>query len=262
MALIGLGKHRGAAAIHTYGVSGFQRFLPLAPRIHESNSNLLGGLAILENAYDQTAEIVGLLASEVGREKEATLLQRAKSLMASLPFPEIDVLVVRDMGKEISGTGMDTNIVGRLMIPRQPENFGGPDVALIVVLDLTQASHGNALGLGMANLTTARVARKIDWAATYTNSITAGILDMYRAALPITVASDRQALQVAVRCHGQPAEHAGLVFLRDTLKLDEFWVSPNFLPQVNAHPRLAVVEEVPLTFGDGGKMTSPWSLDD
>ena len=247
--------------MHTHGVSGFQRFLVPAARIHESNSNLLGGLAILENANDETAEIAGLLASEIGREKEAALLRRAKDLMASLPFPEIDVLVVRDMGKNISGSGMDTNIIGRLMIPRQPEDFGGPDVALIVVLDLTQESHGNALGLGMANLTTARVARKIDWVGMYTNAITAGILDMYRAALPITMASDQQALQVAVRCHGQPAESASLVFIRDTLALGQFWVSSNFLPQVEAHPRLSVVGEVPLAFTSDGVMTSPWRMD-
>ncbi len=119
--------------------------------------------------------------------------------MASLPFPEIDVLVVQQLGKNISGTGMDTNVISRLMIPRQPEAFGQIDVAVIAVLDLTEETHGNVAGLGLANITTARVAQKIDWVATYTNCITSGIFGMFRVSLPITLPDDARALQVALR---------------------------------------------------------------
>jgi hypothetical protein len=181
--------------------------------------------------------------------------------MASLPFPEIEVLVVRQIGKNISGTGMDTNVIGRLMIPRQPEPVGGPDIALIVALDITAESFGNAAGSGLANVTTARVANKTDWVATYTNAITSGIFGMLRSALPLTMADDRRALQVALRGCGTTAEAARLVFIQDTLKLDRLWVSSNLRPAVEAHPRLAVVGETPLSFAANGTMVSPWQLD-
>src|SRR3712207_5191551 len=175
MAVIGLGKQHGASVMHRLGGEGFQQFLAPAARIYEQNTNLIGALAIVENAYDETAEIVGLTAAEIGGPRGVALLARAKKLKGSLPFPKIDILVVQRLGKNISGTGMDTNIIGRLMIPGQPENFGPPAVTAIVVLDLTQETHGNIAGLGLANVTTARVAAKIDWQATYMNAVTSGV---------------------------------------------------------------------------------------
>ncbi|OUC07223.1 hypothetical protein RY27_16150, partial [Litorilinea aerophila] len=120
--------------MHAGGGANFQKYLAPAARIDETNTNFVGAICPIENAYDETAEMVGLTAAEVGGPKEAALLEKAKALMPSLPFPEIDVLVVRNLGKNISGTGMDTNIIGRLMIPRQPENFGNVDIAVIAVL--------------------------------------------------------------------------------------------------------------------------------
>lgn len=261
MAVIGLGKQRGAAAMHAWGAEGFQRFLAPAARIYETKTNLIGSLAVLENAYDETAEIVGLAAAEIGGPKEVKLQERAKTLMASLPFPQIEVLVIGQIGKDISGTGMDTNIVSRLMIPRQSENFGQVDIAIITVLDLTDKTHGNAAGIGLANVTTARVAQKVDWLATYTNAVTSGIFGMQRVSLPITMADDQRALQVALRGCGQPPELARLVFIQDTLTLNHLWVSPNLRPAVEAHPRLTVVGEAPLEFTADGLMVSPWWLD-
>jgi hypothetical protein len=181
--------------------------------------------------------------------------------MASLPFPEIDILVVRQLGKNISGTGMDTNIIGRLMIPRQPETFGGPDVAVITVLDITEETHGNSTGIGLANITTARVVNKTDWVAMYTNAITSGIFGMWRVSMPMTMADDRRALQVAMRGCGQTPEAARMVLIRDTLTLDRLWVSPSLRAEVEAHPRLSIVDESPLAFDAGGVMTSPWQLE-
>ncbi len=262
MEVIGLGKQKGAALLHALGVPGFQRFLAPAARIYETNTNVIGGLAILENGDDETAEIVGLTAAQIGGPVEVALQSKAKSLMASIPFPEIEVLAIQQLGKDISGAGMDTNIIGRLKIPREPEEFGGPDVAIIAALNLTRATHGNATGLGLADVTTARVVEQIDWHATYTNIITSGILGIQRGPLPVTLTTDQAALQVALRCCGQPADTARLVFIRDTLTLDRLWVSPNLRPAVEAHPRLSVVEEVPLTFDEAGAMTSPWALDE
>ena len=260
MEVIGLGKQQGASLMHNLGVPAFQNYLAPAARIYEAETNVIGGLAIVENAYDETAEIMGLSADEIGGPKEETLLVRSKSLMPSLPFPEIEVLVVRQAGKNISGTGMDPNILGRLFIPRQPENFGGPDIALIALLDLTETTHGNANGMGLANVITARLAQKIDWQATYTNALTAGILGMQRTAMPITMPSDEQALQIALRNCGYSAAEARLVLIQDTLTLDRLWVSPNLRAQVETHERLSVVEEMPLAFDDAGAMQSPWHL--
>ncbi|MCC9075292.1 nickel-dependent lactate racemase [Litorilinea aerophila] len=260
MCVIGLGKQHGAALMHAGGGANFQKYLAPAARIYETNTNFVGAICPIENAYDETAEMVGLTAAEVGGPKEAALLEKAKALMASLPFPEIDVLVVRNLGKNISGTGMDTNIIGRLMIPRQPENFGNVDIAVIAVLDLTEETHGNVAGLGLANVTTARVVKKIDWVATYTNAITSGIFGMWRVSMPITMADDRRALQVALRGCARPHDQAGMTFIRDTLTLDHLWVSPSLRQAVLEHPRLTIAEEVPLRFDEQGNMVSPWNL--
>ena len=197
MSVIGLGKQAGAAMMHAGGGANFQRYLAPAARVYEANSNLVGAICLVENAYDETAEIAGLTAAQIGLEPEAALLTQAKALMAGLPYAAIDVLTLRTIGKNISGTGMDTNVISRLMIPRQPEAFGNVDVAVITVLDLTEQTHGNAAGLGLANVTTARVANKIDWTATYTNAVTSGIFGMYRVSLPMTMADDLRALEVA-----------------------------------------------------------------
>jgi hypothetical protein len=260
MEVVGLGKQRGAMALHAYGAAGFRRFLAPAARIYEAHSNVIGGLAILENAYDRTAEIHGLAPNDIGGTREVELQARAKALMPSLPFPEIEVLTVRQIGKNISGTGMDTNIIGRLMIPRESETFGGPDVALICLLDLADESHGNASGIGLANVTTARLAQKVDWVPTYTNAATSAIFGMLRNALPITMADDRRALELAVRCCGRTAETARLVFIQDTLHLAEIWVSPSLQQDVEAHPQLARLGETPLVFDPSGCMTSPWAM--
>lgn len=260
MCVIGWGKQYGAALMHAGGGANFQRYLEPAARIYAANTNFVGAICPLENAYDETAEIVGLTAEEVGTAREAALLEKAKGLMASLPFPEIDVLVVQQLGKNISGTGMDTNIISRLMIPRQPEAFGTVDVAIITVLDLTDETHGNVSGLGLANVTTARVADKIDWVATYTNGVTSGIFGMFRVSLPITMADDLRALQVALRGCAMPQADARMVFIRDTLTVDRLWVSPSLRQAVLDHPRLSLVDEVPLAFGVAGNMTSPWTM--
>ncbi|MCE7980538.1 MAG: DUF2088 domain-containing protein [Caldilinea sp. CFX5] len=261
MCVIGWGKQHGAAIMHGGGGANFQKYLAPAARLYEKNTNFVGALAVVENAYDGTAKIEGLTADKVGLEPEVKLLEEAKSLMASLPFPEIDVLVVRNLGKNISGTGMDTNIISRLLIPRQPEAFGNVDIAVITVLDLTEETHGNACGMGLANVTTARVFKKIDWIATYTNTITSGIFGMYRTSLPLTMPDDRAALQVALRGCARPWADARMVFIQDTLTLDHIWVSPNLRKDVEAHPRLTIKEETPLQFDAHGNMRCPWTLE-
>src|SRR5207248_7101225 len=133
----------------------------------QKTEKILGGLAILENAYDQTAAIELVLPDGIAGEREAELQCRAKALMAALPFDRLDVLIVDEMGKNVSGTGMDTNILGRMFVPGVPEEES-PRITTVVVLDLTEESHGNALGIGLADFTTERVVAAIDSQAMYT----------------------------------------------------------------------------------------------
>jgi hypothetical protein len=262
MEVIGLGKQRGAEMMHAYGTSGFQRFLAPAARVYAANTNVRGAIAIIENAREETAEISWLAAKDIGTEAEELLLRKAKSLMPSLPFAAMDVLVMRELGKNISGTGMDTNVIGRLMVNRQPEPDDRLDIGAIVFLDLTDATHGNASGIGLADVTTLRAVNKIDFVATYTNAVTATTFGLKRSTIPITMADDQRALEVAVRtCGAAPGSAVSFVFARNTLTVEKLWVSPGLRAQVEAHPRLSIAGEVPLSFDRNGSMTSPWLME-
>lgn len=262
MEVIGLGKRHGAEMMHAWATEGFQRFLAPAARVYEANTNVRGAIAIIENACEETAEIVGLTADQIGTEVEERLLQKAKSLMMSLPFKSMDILVIREMGKNISGAGMDPNVIGKLEVNRQPEPEDRNDIGALVLLDLTEATHGNASGIGLANVTTARVVRKIDFIATYTNAITATTFGLKRSVIPITMADDRRALEVAVRCCGVPPDREPtFVFARNTLTVEHLWMSPNLRPQIEAHPRLTILGETPLAFDENGCMLSPWRME-
>ncbi len=260
MAVIGLGKRIGAAEMHELGAPGFQHYLVPAARIYEANSNIIGGLAIVENAYDETAELKALSIEEIGNEKEVQLLLLAKKKMGTLAFANIDALIVRELGKNISGTGMDTNIIGRLAVPREAPWSIPANIAAIAVLSITPESHGNASGMGLANVTTRRFFDQIDWQATYTNAVTSGIFGMERDSLPLVMPDDRRAIQVAVRgCGKRPAE-ARIVFVENTLKLDRLWVSPNLEADAQQIPQIKVTREVPLDFHPNGALCSPWEF--
>jgi len=259
MAVIGMGKDTGAQRIHVYGGRGFIRFLAPAARIYAANTNLVGGVALLENAFGETAAVHVLDVTEIGTAAETALLEQARALMPRLPFPAIDILVIKEIGKNFPGTGMDTNVVGRILIPRTPETHQ-PDVAVIAVLDIAAESHGNAAGIGLANVTTQRAVERIDWVATYTNSVTSGIFGMQRVGIPITMADDRRALEIALRGCGEPPAQARWVFINNTSKLRQCWASPSLRAEIAAQPHLRIVREAPLAFDAQGVMRSPWDL--
>jgi hypothetical protein len=169
----------------------------------EKTGKIVGGVAILENAYDRTADIQFVAADGIGADAEALLQRRARELIARLPFDALDVLVIDEMGKNISGTGMDTNVLGRMFVPGVPEE-ARPRITAVVVLDLTEESHGNATGIGLADFTTARVVSMIDWHATYMNGYTGGISGLLRNRLPTVMPNDRAAIATAIRMCGQP----------------------------------------------------------
>jgi hypothetical protein len=201
---IGLGKQLGAQTIHSYGTRGLAEMMPRAARcIINRTGKIIGGLAILENAYDTTARVEFVEPEGIAAAAEEALQQTAKALMCALPFDALDVLIVDEMGKNISGTGMDTNILGRMFVPGVPEEER-PRIAAVVVLDLTEESHGNAIGIGLADFTTERLVSRIDWQATYMNSYTSGISGLLRSRLPSVLADDRAAIATAIRMCGQP----------------------------------------------------------
>ncbi len=260
MAVIGLGKQIGAQAMHVGGTASFQRYLGTGAATVAAQSNLLGALCVLENAHEETARVVALAAHEIGGAREQALLVEAKALLGRIPLDEADILVVREMGKEVSGTGFDTNVIGRLRIPGQDDRFGPFLAAVVAVLDLTPGTHGHASGIGLADVTTARLVRQIDWSATYTNAVTAGIFGLQRHALPITMADDERALEVAARCCARPVADARWIFVRNTLAVDELWVSETLRSAVAAQPTLEILGETALSFDGAGAMTSPWAM--
>ncbi len=259
MAVIGFGKQRGAQTMHSYGGDGFRNYLASAARLYEANTCFRGAVCILENAYDETGKIVGLSAAQVGTDVEAALQTESKAMMASIPFMNIDVLVVQRIGKNISGAGMDPNILRRLMVPREAEPEGGPSV--IVTLDLTAETHGNSAGMGLANVITKRQLEKVDFYKFYMNGVTSGTFGAYRSSMPLVMRDDQRALESASQMCGVPNPlDVRYCFIRDTLTLDTLYVSPSMLGEARAHPRVTVLREIPLSFQACGAMSSPWHL--
>ena len=228
MCVIGLGKHRQALAIHRYGIHGIRDLVPPAAEQVIRSSRILLGLGIVENAYDQTALIRAVIPEQMRRE-EMKLLEISRQNRPRLPVDRLDLLIVDQMGKEISGSGMDTNIIGRMGIRGEPEP-ACPDIHTLVVTDLSPASHGNALGIGLADFITRRLYNKIDFRETYENILTSTFTD--RGRIPIIAETDLQAVRYAMRTWGPvDAVEASIIRIKNTLHLDELYVSQPVLHQ-------------------------------
>jgi hypothetical protein len=238
MIAIGLGKRKGAAAMHGRRCQGLREDIPEAARMALRKAPILAALAILENGYNQTAQIVGLSPDQI-MERERSLLQRARRTAGRLPFREIDLLLVNWIGKDISGIGMDTHVVCRRMIWEEPE-FRGIKIQLIAALDLTEGSRGNALGLGLADLITDRLRAKIDVEALKTNVLHTGWLN--RAKIPLSFANDREVVRAAFVALGDPDPgRVRIARIRDTLHLGRLWISEGLLSEARRNPRVRVV---------------------
>lgn len=241
MCAVGLGKQRGAEMVHRRGIYGLRTLLVPMARMVVERGRVLAGLAILEDARDHTAALVALPPADIGGPGEAILLEQSKALLPRLPFDQLDVLVVDEIGKNISGTGVDTNVIGRLRIPGEPEP-AYPRINVIVALDLTDASHGNATGIGLVDIIPARLAQKIDFRATYINNLTSGLIGLRKGVLPITLPTPRAAISAALQMCGQPDVSAiRLVRIPNTLLLEELHVSAALLPEVATHAQLEVL---------------------
>ncbi len=258
MCVIGLGKVRTAEAIHAYGPNGLRDLIPPVARIVVERGRIIGGIATIENAYHGVAEVVGLPSEEIAGPAEQALLLRAKELMPALPFDHLDVLVVDEMGKDVSGAGMDTNIIGRMLLPGVPEPER-PQISAIVTLRLTEATHGNAVGLGLADVVTERLLNQVDWRVTRINALTSGVMGLWRGKLPWVTPDDRSAIQLALRLCGRPdAENAQVMRIRNTLALDRVWISRSLVDAAQATPNVTVADSpVEWAFDAAGCLVPP-----
>jgi hypothetical protein len=240
MLAIGIGKIVGAATYHAHGMDRFPELLPQVRDVVIGNCKVLFGVGVIENAYDETALIEAVPAESLG-EREPELQDIAKRMMPQLGFDEIDVLIIDEMGKNISGAGFDPNITGRNR--RAISWLAKPLIKKIVVLSLTRESMGNATGIGSADVTTMRVWREFDVASTYANIITSANLD--GAAIPMVMNNDRDAISLAVKTVVRVKPHdCRIVRIRNTLQLSEIQVSEPLLQLVRADPaRFEVVSE-------------------
>jgi hypothetical protein len=232
MSVVGFGKQPGAAQIHSCGPEAMRDRLLAGIAALKGTGRILGGLATIESGAGEVVRVASLHGSDLGAERELELTNLAKTLVAPLPFAEIDVLIVERVGKDISGVGMDPNVTGRYWIHGLP---GDTRVSNIVVLGLTEASHGNALGIGLADFITTDVARQIDWPTTYVNCFTAGPAGVRRGRMPMVMPTERDAIMAALSMCGRGVlETKRVVRIKSTLHLTNMWVSDALLPEALA----------------------------
>ena len=240
MLVVGLGGPKGAQQFHGFGPQELPRLLQEIGEVLLENIPVLGGLAIVENAYEETAVIRGIKRDGM-IEAEGEMLLYSKSLMPSLPTDAIDLLIVEEMGKNFSGTGIDTNIIGRARIHGVPEP-DSPSIQRIAVLDLSDESHGNATGVGMADFVTEKLVSKMDRQATYLNCLTSTFV--VRAAIPMYFSTERQLLEAALlSLSGIEQEKLRIVIIPNTLFLTECYVSEVIANELRGRPGMEVADQ-------------------
>lgn len=220
--VIGLGKRDGAESVHSLGVYGLKNIIPQAAKLIIEKAPIIQGIGIIENGYDETMEIKFSPPDHIIR-TDHQLLEKCKEVFPALPCDNIDVCLVKEMGKNISGTGLDTNVIGRLDINGEIE-AGRPKINKLVVFDITEQSHGNALGIGLSDITTRKLVNKINFITTYANTITSTFLN--RAKIPITAETEREAVEIALKTCWQPNQNkVRLLIMKNTLELENLYVS-------------------------------------
>lgn len=236
MLTIGLGKRQGAAQVHKLGLPGLKRMLPEVGAFLLEKTPVALGIALLENAEERTSRVVAVEPEDL-LEVEPKLLDEARVLMARLPFDQIDVLVVGELGKNYSGTGLDPNVIGRQRVETMPD-LPRPIVTRLAVLDLSVETRGNALGIGLADLTTERLALAVDPVPMRLNSMTSNFLT--RARIPLSLPNDREVLAASLdTCWRIARSEARMVVIPNTLELATLYVTPAMAADVEADPNLS-----------------------
>ena len=250
--VIGLGKAKGASSIHSLGVYGLKNVIPPAAELMISKAPIIQGIGILENSYDQTMKISFVPPEDIIK-VDSELLKISKEVMPMLPIDDLDVVIAQEIGKNISGTGFDTNVIGRLYINGEKE-IVKPRIKRLIVFDITEESHGNALGIGLADITTRHLVNKINYKDMYANTITSTFLN--RAKIPITVDSEKEAVEIAVKtCWKLEQSELKLLIMKNTLDLEYLYVSKAAWDKIKDDKNIdAYGEWEKLTFTKNGKM--------
>ncbi len=236
MLAVGLGKREGAALVHKLGLPGLKTLLPEVGAFLLEKTPVVLGVALLENAREETARVVAVEPEEL-LGVEPMLLDESRALMARLPFDQIDVLLVGELGKNYSGTGLDPNVIGRQRVETMPD-LPRPVVTRLAVLDLSHETRGNANGIGLADLTTDRLVAALDPGPTRVNSLTSNFLT--RARVPLSLPTDRDVIAACLdTCWRIEWADARVVVIPNTLELTALWVTRPFASEVEADPSLA-----------------------
>ena len=252
MMAIGLGKQAGASDLHHQAPGVMHEMVEEYGKTILANAPILGGIAIIENAYDETYLIQGLSPQEI-IDKEPELRDLSYTTIAHLLFPKCDVLVVDKIGKNISGDGMDPNVSGRWVQPRYCS--GGIQAEKCVILDLTDETHGNAQGVGLAEVTTRRLFNKMKLEMTYPTGVTNTFLHLMK--IPMIMDNDREALQLALcTCpEADDQEHLKVIRIPTTAQIDEIEISEGLLDEARANPNIEILTEpYELTFDENGNL--------
>ncbi|MEX1327989.1 MAG: lactate racemase domain-containing protein [Desulfobacterales bacterium] len=242
MMAIGLGKQEGAAAYHEAMLSlGYPRVILTVARKIMQSTNVLFGVGVVENGYGQIAQI-GIGRSDDILEMEKSLFKKARQFAPALPFDEADILIIDEMGKDISGTGFDTKVVGRIGLPLVAAEPTSPRIKRIMVCDLTEGSEGNAVGVGIVDIITQRLLDKIDMDALNINTITGVCPEMGK--IPLTMKNDREAVEIAIKCVGLiPKDKLKIMRIKNTALLSEVVVSEAYQEELAKRSDLEVVME-------------------
>ena len=235
MLTIGCGKQFGADICHSRGYAVMERNIVEIANVMLEKCSVLFGLAILEDAFHGTYKLEAIPAERF-EEEDAALLEEAKALVPRIPFDKADVLILSEFGKNISGAGMDPNVTGRSgTVPPM-----SPYLDRICVLDMTDASHHNAAGIGIADVTTKRFFEKMSFVETYPNGITSH--DLASLKIPPVMPDDRAAIRMAMHTipGGKKDSELKIVWMKNTLSLDNFLISESLLPEALANPALKV----------------------
>jgi Lactate racemase N-terminal domain len=258
MMAIGMGKQKGSLMVHRLTIKhGFPTVLAEVGSVLLKKLPIFFGMGIIENQYDETA-FIELLKPEEFIEKEKILLKKAKELMPSLPFHQMDILIVDEMGKDISGTGMDTNVIGRNQFIGNPK-FENPKITRIFVRDFTAGGYGNATGIGMADYTTKRLVDKIDYPCTHINCINGMTPENGR--VPIFFEKDRDALNTAhYNCGVFDPQDLRILWVKNTLELEYLYASQALLKEARSNTQLEILSDpFEFPFDQNGNLISNWS---
>ncbi len=255
MMLIGLGKHAGAKIYHRAIIDhNFGQIVRSVGREVLSRCGIVAGVAIVENGYDETAKIAAV-APEEFEEREKELLIQARQWMPKLPFKTADLLLIDEIGKDISGSGMDTNVVGRKYLDHRPADDEWPKVRRIIIRGLTEKTHGNACGIGMAEFCLTRVVEQMDAETTRINSLTGGHVSA--AMTPVHYPTDREVIDNAFPSVGltDPPD-TEILWIRNTLDVAEVECSVAYLEQARTRDDLEIiVQPRSLQFDDQGNLS-------